>query len=337
MNFADSTLVDDWSDCPLPFFDDTPLLSNVPTERYYKIYHDGGHFIATLTARSQMKRTPKNPVRKDIDILFDSLFRAAIRQGLNNFDKKSKKYRNIREMTDFIRNGIVKLFPDYPNIDGYIEQKIKRKYHNIGVRKKRFRRKAYLNRWNYFVTFTYDDKKHTPETFRAKLRKCLSNLHTRRGWRYMGVFEYAPETGRLHFHGLVYVPDGEMISHLTEKKDYSTSQGKIQITHSNDFFAENFGRNDFEEINEMAIEHGRTPGYILKYIEKQDERIVYSRSIPTEICKKMTDTDIITSFVDYVEKYILYDNVISWETDVMHFASKQMTFIDIMCNPPRVA
>lgn len=153
----------------------------------------------------------------------------------------------------------------------------------------------------------------------------------------MGVFEYAPETGRLHFHGLLYVPDGEMISSLTEKKDYSTAQGKIQITHSNNFFAANFGRNDFEEINKMAIEHGNTIEYMLKYIEKQGERIVYSRGIPTEICKKMTGTDIITAFVDYVEKYVLFDNVISWESDIMHFTPKQMTLIDVMCNPPRGA
>lgn len=335
MNTATLTPIDDWGDCPFPFFNDEP---QPPDERYYKIYHDGGHLIATPLFRSQAKRPPKNPAREDIDILFDSLFCAAVRQGLNNFDRSRRKYRDTRKMTEFIRAGMEKLFADYPDLDGYIEKKIERKYHNIGVRKKRFRRKAYLNRWNYFVTFTYDDKKHTPETFRRKLRKCLSNLHTRRNWRYMGVFEYAPETGRLHFHGLLYVPDGEMISRLTEKKDYSTAQGQMQITHSNDFFAESFGRNDFEEINEMAIEHGRTPDYILKYIEKQDERIVYSHGIPTEICKKVTDTDIITSFVDYVEKYVLFDNVISWEKDVMHFTKhKQMTIIDILCNPPRVA
>ena len=32
-----------------------------------------------------------------------------------------------------------------------------------------FVRKAYLNRFNYFATFTYDDRKHTEESFRKKL------------------------------------------------------------------------------------------------------------------------------------------------------------------------
>ena len=37
----------------------------------------------------------------------------------------------------------------------------------------------------------------------------------------MGVFENAPETERLHFHALMYIPDGEMIGNIYEKKDYN--------------------------------------------------------------------------------------------------------------------
>lgn len=37
-----------------------------------------------------------------------------------------------------------------------------------------------MQRWNYFVTLTCDPKKHTIESFREKLRKRLSILHTRR-------------------------------------------------------------------------------------------------------------------------------------------------------------
>ncbi len=227
------------------------------------------------------------------------------------------------------------LLPDYENLDKCIADKIERKQHNLYVRKKRFRRKANLNRWNYFVTFTYDDGKHDADSFRAKLRKCLSNLHTRRGWRYMGVFERAPETGRLHFHGLLYVPLGEMIGTITEKTDYSTAQGKMQMTHENDFFQKAFGRNDFEELNEMELKHGQTLNYLLKYIGKTGERIVYSRGIPTEIYRKLNDDEIVTEMQDFGTKYILFDNVISWERDIMHFKYKQVSMIDLICNPPR--
>ena len=118
------------------------------------------------------------------------------------------------------------------------------------------------------MTFTYNDKFHDEDTFRRKLRRCLSNLHTRRGWRYMGVFERAPETGRLHFHGLLYVPAGEMLGKLEEKTDYSTAQGKMQTHNENSFFERWYGRNDFEEITPSQLEYGDSVEYILKYIGK---------------------------------------------------------------------
>ena len=315
MSYANLTPIDDMTGCPFPFFDEPPI---------YKIYNDGGHYIATRCYRSQLKPVPHNREREDIDILFDSLYNTAIKDGVKADD-----------LAGYIKAGIIQLFPDYPDLDKYIAEKIERKLHNLYARKKRFRRKANLNRWNYFVTFTYDDGKHDEYTFRAKLRKCLSNLHTRRGWRYMGVFERAPETGRLHFHGLLYIPDGEHIGTITEKTDYSTAQGKMQTTHENDFFQKAFGRNDFEELNEMELKHGQTLKYLLKYIGKTGERIVYSRGIPTEIYRKLNDDEIVTEMQDFGTKYILFDNVISWERDIMHFKHKQMSIIDLICNPPR--
>ena len=315
MSYANLTPIDDMSGCPLPFFgEENP---------YYKIYNDGGHYIATRCVRSQVKPVPHKNKREDIDILFDSLYTAAMQDGLKG-----------DEMTAYIKAGILLLFHDYPDLDKYIADKIERKQHNLYARKKRFRRKANLNRWNYFVTFTFADDKQDEDTFRKKLRKCLSNLHTRRSWRYMGVFERAPETGRLHFHGLLYIPQGEMIGKITEKTDYSTAQGKMQTTHENDFFQKAFGRNDFEELNEMELKHGQTLNYLLKYIGKTGERIVYSRGIPTEIYRKLNDDEIVTEMQDYGTKYILFDDVLSWERDIMHFKYKQLSMIDLICNPP---
>lgn len=316
MNFNDLTPVSDSEFCPFPFFDEQ--------KPYYKIYNDGGHYIATRYVRSQTKSPKRNHKREDIDILFDSLYTAAMQDGLKG-----------DEMTAYIKAGILLLFPDYPALDKYIADKIERNQRNLYARKKRFRRKANLNRWNYFVTFTYSDDKQDEYTFRKKLRCCLSHLHTRRGWRYMGVFERAPETGRLHFHGLLYIPDGEMIGTITEKTDYSTAQGKMQTTHENDFFEKTFGRNDFEELNEMELKHGQTLNYLLKYIGKTGERIVYSRGIPTEIYRKLNDDEIVTEMQDFGTKYILFDDVISWERDIMHFKYKQVSMIDLICNPPR--
>ena len=213
-----------------------------PKEMYYKIYHDGGHYIGTLCTVSQKKHRRTRKPNEAIDILFDSLYYNGLKSGLK------RAY-----LTDFIHEGILDMYPYFPGVDDYIKEKMKKKLHNIHVRKKRFKRKAYLNHWNYFVTFTYDDNKQSEESFRKKLRKCLSNLHTRRGWKYMGIFERAPESGRLHFHGLLYVPDGEMVGKIREKRDFSTAQHKMQVTHSNDFFEETFGRNDFEYIDEILV------------------------------------------------------------------------------------
>lgn len=363
--------------CPFPFFGD-PVQ---PAEKVYKIYNDGGHYIATRVIRKSTRKPQDIPAHcnKDdytqeqkevifrrimrdkrkrvdshgekryknevdrldlsthngtrmplsaMDILFDSLYYQAYKQGLK--DKKDNK-----PMSDYIRAGILKLFPYTDDLDGYIADKIKRKYNNLVHRKKRFRRKANLNHWNYFVTFTYDDTKQTAESFKKKLRKCLSNLHTRRGWKYMGVFEEAPETGRLHFHGLIYVPAGQMLGTITEKQDYSTTKHEMQVRSENSFFEKNFGRNDFCEVSTAEMKNGKRTDYILKYIGKSNERICYSRGIPTELCKKIDDNDIVAEMQDFVTKYILFDDTIDWERDIMRLRyCKQMSITDLLCNPP---
>lgn len=302
-------------------------------ESYYKIYHDGGHYVATKVRRSTDKslkyREPKS--REDIDILFDSLFLQATKDGL-----KDTKLETA--FTDYIRAGILKLFPNFVGIDDYIEKKIKRKWHNLGVRKKRFFRKAHLNKWNYFITLTYDDNKQTEESFEQRLRKCFSNLAIRYKWRIMGKFEHAPDTGRLHFHGIAYIPFGYMVGTITEKKDYSTAQGKMQIRHENDFFQKAFGRNDFTELNEMQLKYGHTLDYIVKYISKDNGRVFCSRGIPTTVVKKLTEDSIITKFTDFVTKYVLFDNVVDWERDIKRLRNhKQVSMIDLICNPPLTA
>lgn len=378
MNANNLIPLDDLMGCPFPFFGGLQK----PAKAVYKIYNDGGHFVATRVIRKATrkpqdfsvghipaddytqdqkdlifrriirdirkgldengKKRDKNNVdkidlstnvgvghsRSALDILFDSLYYSAFKQGLkdNKLDKP---------MTDFIRSGILKLYPDYDKLDEYIADKIKRKANNLLHRKKRFRRKSNLNRWNYFVTFTYDDTKHTAESFKKKLRKCLSNLHTRRGWKYMGVFEQAPETGRLHFHGLIYVPAGEMLGSIAEIQDYDTTNHRMQTRHENKFFADNFGINDFCEVSADEMKNGKRTEYILKYIGKTNERICYSRGIPTEICRAVDGNDIITEMHDFVDKYVLFDDVIDWERDIMRYRyNKQMSIIDLLCNPP---
>ena len=272
---------------------------------FCKVYNDGGCYVAVPSSMGLPKKKERSHYRVPMDDLFDQLYLKAIKENV------AKK-----DLQEYILAGLREQYPDKWGLVDYVERKILRVYKNLGARKKRFRRKAFLNPWNYFVTFTYNDELQDEESFKKRLRKCLSNLHTRRGWLYMGVFERAPETGRLHFHAIMYVPEGQMIGEIYERRDYSTRHHKMQITHPNTFFEESLGRNDFEALSDAELRRGTTMQYLLKYLEKTDERIVYSRGIPTEFYKEINDNDIICKMVDFVTKFILFNDVIDYEADV---------------------
>lgn len=274
-------------------------------DKLYRIYSDGSHYIARAATHA---KAPKRTKREKTEI--DDIFAFLYADGLK-CDMPDK------ELREFILTNLEDCFPDFPDLEKYVNENVDRLNRNAWQREKRFRRKAYLNRWNYFVTFTYNGKKHTEETFRKKLRKCLSNLHTRRGWNFMGVWERGEETDRLHFHCILYVPVGQMVGKITQKKEYSKRLGKVKETFSNDFFERKFGRNDFEELNIMEMKNGSAVAYILKYLRKTGERIVYSRGIPTEISKVLPDHVFAAEIEDdYVTKYVIFDNVIKWERDI---------------------
>ena len=291
-----------------PTFFDEPERPKKRKGEFCRVYNDGGHYIAVPLHKRREKDICRRRVESDLREIFDALYFYAIKEG------KSKD-----ETRAFLQDNLAHLFPDDNALNDFIDVNIKRRLNNLHNRKKRAYRKANLNRWTHFITITYDNEKHTEQEFRAKLRKCLCNLHTRRGWRYMGVFERAPETGRLHFHALLYVPDGEMIGEISEKQDYSTKKHRMQTTHENSFFAEKFGRNDFEELKPAM--RGECVGYILKYLEKTGERITYSRGIPAELYIQIDKRDVITEMRDFVLKYVLFDDVIDWETDIKNYVA----------------
>lgn len=294
-----------------PTFFDEPTRPKRRKGKLCRVYNDGGHYVAVPLEKAKSK--PKqyrirkeNPARE----IFDGLYAYTLIEG------KSKA-----ETRSFLQDNLIHLFEDETALNAFIDENIKRKLNSLHNRKKRFHRKANLNRWTHFVTITYSDEKHTEIEFRAKLRRCLSNLHTRRNWRYMGVFERAPQTGRLHFHALLYVPDNEMIGTITEVQDYSTKAHKMQTTYSNSFFEKRFGRNDFKELNTAELKHGNAIGYLLKYIEKTGERITYSRGIPAELYTRIDNNDICAEMRNFVLKYVLYDDVIDWERDIKHYTA----------------
>lgn len=111
-----------------------------------------------------------------------------------------------------------------------------KKIRNLIERRKRLVRKINLGQWNYFCTFTYDDKKHNEDSFRKGLKTCFRNFCNRRGWKYMGVWERSPENNRLHFHGLFYISEGTLPGEMIEVNDYDLKAKRRQITHQNTYF-----------------------------------------------------------------------------------------------------
>jgi hypothetical protein len=239
-----------------------------------------------------------------MDIAFDSLYFQAKRKGLKD-----------EGMVEYIQAGLKKLYPADLLLRKYILEKIDKKQRNIWKRIKRFKRKVTMNKWTHFVTLTCDPKKHTEESFRKKLRKCLSNLHTRRGWKYMGVFEYGEKNGAIHFHALMYIPKGEMIGKIERQREYSTKRGGRYTRYGNTFFDENFGISDFQEVNPILLQRGGTSRYLVKYITKSGEKAVYSRGTPGEIYRELSDNDIVGTYFDFVTKYVLWDDILESESE----------------------
>lgn len=198
----------------------------------------------------------------------------------------------------------------------YVDAHLQRKYRNLVARRIRMVRKANLADFNYFVTFTYSDALHTEDSFRKKLKTALRNLCSRRQWKYLGVWERSPEKQRLHFHGLFRIPDGTLPGTLVEKEDYNLTTRRRQITHQNTYFNERFGRSDFETID-GAGDLGNAAAYILKYIEKTGEKIVYSKGLPQYFLSDVMDEDILCPFGLEDKKRLLYDDFRCWDEGVL--------------------
>jgi len=176
---------------------------------------------------------------------------------------------------------------------------------NAIKRRVRLMRKVYLQEWNYFCTFTYDDTKHNENTFKEKLRNTLKHLVYRKSWKYIGAWERSPDKKRLHFHGIFYIP--QMIGELIEITDYSTASHRIQKTYQNSHFLRYFGRNDFKPLDSQkdVIQSVR---YLMKYISKSGERLAYGGKLPTYFVSDVFDDDIACEYGVDNKKAVLFDN-----------------------------
>lgn len=231
--------------------------------------------------------------------LFDELYAESL-----NIKKTERRKLIIQAMRPY--------FGSERETEYYVDANIERKKRNLICRRVRMVRKANLADFNYFCTFTYSSELHTEESFKKKLKNKLSLLAYRQGWKYMGVWERSPEKQRLHFHGLFYIPEGKMIGKIERHDDYSVRLKRVQTTYQNSYFNEKFGRSDFESIDDKS-KLGEAMAYLMKYIEKSGERIVYSKGLPQFFISDIMDDDVISKIGMEDKKLLLYDDFHCWD------------------------
>ena len=311
-----------------------------------KIYYDGSHYIAIPhTTRPQKKRiirqekqilvndklekideekeivstitTEKGIVLEEVEFEGNELKPVKVK-AKNKGTRTTKKAifeklyietigKKRQERREIIIKGLSGCFEKTDDLERYVDLNLERKIRNLICRRIRMVRKANLQEFNYFCTFTYDDKKHTEESFKKNLKFTFWNFTKRKGWKYIGVWERSPEKKRLHFHGVFYIPKETMPGEIQEVNDYSFKTHTRQITRQNTYFNERFGRSDFEEINDRN-RIGEALAYLMKYMEKTGEKIVYSKGLPQYFISDIMDDDVACNIGVDDRKLLLFDD-----------------------------
>ena len=287
--------------------DKTDAGTNEDTSNVPSVFNDNQ---ATTETKEETKTTETNCENSQSKSVEEkhTLERKLTRKEL--FNELYQKYIDLRknERKKKIVEKMLSYFKTKQNCIDFVNINFDRKQRNLICRRVRMCRKANLANFNYFCTFTYDDKLHTEESFKKKLQGCFKMMCHRRKWKYMGVWERAPKTNRLHFHGLFNIPDNSMPGEIIEVRDYSTQFNKMQKTFQSSYFNERFGRSDFKEIDEQERRLGNALAYLMKYIEKTGEKIVYSKNLPQYFISDILDTDIVCPIGQEDKKLLLFDD-----------------------------
>ena len=258
-----------------------------------KVYFDGSHFIG-IPFEKQLWKKRKNTKVKQKD---------EIQEKVKELYKKETGAK--KEKTEKVIEKINEEIKDEQKAKEIVKTTLEKETRNKIVRLTRLYRKIGLQQWTHFCTFTYDSNKLNEEEFRQKLLTCLRHLSHRKNWKYIGVFERSPKLERLHFHGIFVI--AEMVGEIIETKDYSTKTHQMQITHQNTFFLERFGRNDFKEIiNNVGVNDA--VNYIMKYIRKTGEKVIYSKHLQTYFVTDILDDDVVCKIGLEDRKILLFDN-----------------------------
>lgn len=118
-----------------------------------------------------------------------------------------------------------------------------------------------------------------------------------------------------------------MVGELKQVSDYSTKQHRMQTTYQNTHFSRRFGRNDFKEIDKNDVV--QSVRYLLKYIEKSGERLVYGGDLPTYFKSDVMDEDIACHTGIDDRKALLFDDFNCWERGLPYRQSKSRNHLAV--------
>lgn len=133
-----------------------------------KVYFDGSHYIGIpkdnyphgkgCKKQSKVIPTPEQTERK-------AKFETAYKESRSLPKRERKKYITEKLKTEFETAEQAKK---------YTAQNLDRKRNNAAKRNTRLWRKIYTQRqWDYFITFTFDDKKHTEQNLAIALSRYI--------------------------------------------------------------------------------------------------------------------------------------------------------------------
>lgn len=309
-----------------------------------KVYSDGSHYIAIRPTEGysgpRRKPPPEEPIIVEeaapSDVQNAVVEECAVPQGQEQTcgdmpeqtQSETVKERHIstrveeflkwyrdsygmrkKEQYAFIASKLAPYFESDEALHKYLDYKMECKRRSETARRIRCQRRAALHELSYFATFTYDDKKATEKEFEKRLLTALSNLASRKGWKYMGTWERGGDTDRLHFHAVLYIPEGKMVGKRELKRDYDVKKKRMVERMENSFFQDRFGRNKFELIDGTALTIGTAVSYIIKYIEKSGGRIICSKGLRTFIETDIDNDDVVAQLrEDDDKKYLLFDD-----------------------------
>ena len=267
-----------------------------------KIYSDGSHFIAKIPGYYKGKKKGKN---KEYLVEVDG--KTIDLKEVFNIKREEKLDVKKKERDKAIIEELAPIMGGVDEAKAFVEMQNARVRRNLGKRMDLLHKRVRILYPNYFCTFTYDSSKVTVEQFRRKLMQTLYNFSTRYGWKYVGAWEEGGENGRIHFHALIRIPEGQMVGELYEVRDYDTRNHKMRISYLNSYFTERFGRTDFQKINEHVLTDSVM--YLVKYIEKSGKRLVFARGVLPFIEADILVEDIICTLgEDNPGKVILADD-----------------------------